>query len=307
MVYNNAKVYFDGNHYIAIPHTSQPWKKRKSFNKLNNQVLNDTKEQTEKNVPIATLDLDQLFESLYKENLNKKHRERKKEITNEMKLYFQKEERLKDFVEKNLQRKLRNLIERRKRFVRKVYLQEWSYFCTFTYDNKKHNEDSFKTKLSNALKHLSNRKGWKYTGVWEQSPKNNRLHFHALIYIPNNDLEFIEVRDFSTKSHKMQTTYQSKYFLERFGRNDFEPIGQNLLGKSIAYIMKYLGKTEARIVYSKGLPTYFISDIMEDDIVCTIGIEDRKLLLFDNFNCWDEGVLIGKVNKETISQLRKSN
>ena len=46
---------------------------------------------------------------------------------------------------------------------------------------------------------------------------------------------------------------------------------------------------------------------MEDDIVCTIGIEDRKLLLFDNFNCWDEGVLIGKVNKETISQLRKSN
>ena len=75
----------------------------------------------------------------------------------------------------------------------------------------------------------------------------------------------------------------------------------------MAYIMKYLGKTEERIVYSKGLPTYFISDIMEDDIVCTIGIEDRKLLLFDNFNCWDEGVLIGKVNKETISQLRKSN
>ena len=195
MVYNNAKVYFDGNHYIAIPHTSQQWKKRKNFNKPNNQVLNDTKE-TEKNIPTATVALDQLFESLYKENLNKKHRERKKEITNEMKLYFQNEEQLKDFVEKNLERKLRNLIERRKRFVRKVYLQEWSYFCTFTYDNKKHNEDSFKTKLSNALKHLSNRKGWKYTGVWERSPKNNRLHFHALIYIPNNDLEFIEVRYF---------------------------------------------------------------------------------------------------------------
>ena len=199
------------------------------------------------------------------------------------------------------------MIERRKRFVRKVYLQEWSYFCTFTYDNKKHDEDSFKTKLSNTLKHLSSRKGWKYAGVWERSPKNNRLHFHALIYIPNNDLEFIEVRDFSTKSHKMQTTYQSKYFLERFGRNDFAPINPFTLSQSMAYIMKYLGKTEEKIVYSKGLPTYFISDIMEDDIVCTIGIEDRKLLLFDNFNCWDEGVLIGKVNKETISQLRKSN
>ena len=43
VVYNNAKVYFDGNHYIAIPHTSQQWKKRKNFNKPNNQVLNDTK------------------------------------------------------------------------------------------------------------------------------------------------------------------------------------------------------------------------------------------------------------------------
>ena len=71
--------------------------------------------------------------------------------------------------------------------------------------------------------------------------------------------------------------------------------------------MKYLGKTEERIVYSKDLPTYFISDIMNEDIVCTIGIEDRKLLLFDEFNCWNEGVLIGKVSKETISQLRKAN
>ena len=183
MVYNNAKVYFNGNHYIAIPHTSQQWKKRKNFNKPNNQVLNDTKE-TEKNIPTATVALDQLFESLYKENLNKKYRERKKEITNKMKLYFQNEERLKDFVEKNLQRKLRNLIERRKRFVRKVYLQEWSYFCTFTYDNKKHNEDSFKTKLSNALKHLSNRKGWKYAGVWERSPKKKPITFSRTYIYP---------------------------------------------------------------------------------------------------------------------------
>ena len=77
VVYNNAKVYFDGNHYIAIPYVSQPWKKRKSFNKPNNQVLNDTKE-TEKNIPTATVALDQLFESLYKENLNKKAQRKKK-------------------------------------------------------------------------------------------------------------------------------------------------------------------------------------------------------------------------------------
>lgn len=58
--------------------------------------------------------------------------------------------------------------------------------------------------------------------------------------------------------------------------------------------MKYLEKTGEKIVYSKGLPQYFISDIMEDDIVTTIGLEDKKLLLFDDFTCWDEGDISGQ-------------
>ena len=66
-------------------------------------------------------------------------------------------------------------------------------------------------------------------------------------------------------------------------------------------------KTGEKMVYSKGLPQYFISDIMDEDIVCPVGLEDKKLLLFDDFNCWDEGVLIGKGSKEVIEQLRKSN
>ncbi len=66
-------------------------------------------------------------------------------------------------------------------------------------------------------------------------------------------------------------------------------------------------KKTALLVYSKGLPQYFISDIMTDDIICPIGIEDSKLLLFDDFNCWDEGVLIGKVGSGVINQLKTSN
>jgi len=295
MPFGETKVYFDGSHYIAIPKELQPHKKRKT---------NTIKKE---NLETSTTNLNKLFEKTYRENLDKKPRERNIEIIESLKPYIKNEERLREFVKVNLDRKLRNLIERRKRFVKKVYLQEWSYFCTFTYDDKKHNEESFKTKLSNCLKHLSNRKGWKYAGVWERSPINKRLHFHALVYIPNNNLELIEKRDFSTKTHQMQITYQNQYFLDRFGRNDFEPIAPNSLAQSIAYIMKYLAKTEEKIVYSKGLPTYFISDIMDSDIVCTIGIEDRKLLLFDDFNCWDEGVLVGKVSKETISQLRTTN
>ena len=79
------------------------------------------------------------------------------------------------------------------------------------------------------------------------------------------------------------------------------------MGNALAYLMKYMEKTGEKIVYSKGLPQYFISDILDDDIVCTIGQEDKKLLLFDDFMCLDEGVLMGKVSPEVIEQMRKSN
>ena len=41
--------------------------------------------------------------------------------------------------------------------------------------------------------------------------------------------------------------------------------------------------------------------------ICTFGVDDRKLLLFDNFRCWDEGCYMGRVSKEVIAQMRKSN
>lgn len=46
---------------------------------------------------------------------------------------------------------------------------------------------------------------------------------------------------------------------------------------------------------------------MDDDIVCRIGQEDKKLLLLDDFKCWDEGCYMGKVSPEVIEQMRKSN
>lgn len=46
---------------------------------------------------------------------------------------------------------------------------------------------------------------------------------------------------------------------------------------------------------------------MDEDIISTIGMEDKKLLLYDDFKCWDEGCLIGNVSEEAIKQMRKSN
>lgn len=78
-------------------------------------------------------------------------------------------------------------------------------------------------------------------------------------------------------------------------------------GGALVYLMKYMEKTGKKIVYSKNLPQYFMSYILENDIVCRIGQEGKKLLLFYDFHCLDEGELISKVCPEVISQMRTAN
>lgn len=154
------------------------------------------------------------------------------------------------------------------------------------------------------------RRKWKYIGVWERSPEKNRLHFHGLFIIPEGQMvgELIKVTDYSPVKERLQTTYQNTYFNERFGRSDFEKIDSPYaVNDCIVYLLKYIDKSGEKIVYSRGLPQYFVSDIMDDDVLCTIGQEDKKLLLFDNFNCWDEGCLVGQVSKEVIDQMPKAN
>ena len=288
MHYPKSKVYFDGSHYIAIPHTEQPWKRRKR------NICRDKNE--EKVIEILENKKDKVS--------NEKIKEAVEEIDKEVKDI----EKSKEIVKKVLNKEKRNRIVRLTRLYRKVNLQQWTHFCTFTYDSKKLSEEEFKKKLLNCLRHLSNRKGWKYIGVWERSPINNRLHFHGIFVIPKMIGEIIETKDYSTKTHKMQITYQNTFFLERFGRNDFREIENNaLIYQAVQYILKYIRKTGEKVIYSKHLHTYFISDILERDVVCKIGQEDRKLLLFDDFLCIDEGVVMGKVSPEAISEMPKSN
>ena len=288
MHYPKSKVYFDGSHYIAIPHTEQPWKRRKR------NICRDKNEEKVK----------EILESKKDKVKSEKIKEAVEEIDKEVNDI----EKSKDIVKKVLDKEKRNRIVRLTRLFRKVNLQQWTHFCTFTYDSEKLSEEEFKKKLLNCLRHLSSRKGWKYIGVWERSPINQRLHFHGIFVIPKMIGEIIETKDYSTKTHKMQITYQNTFFLDRFGRNDFKEIEHSsLVYQAISYILKYIRKTGERVVYSKHLQTYFISDILESDIVCTIGQEDRKLLLFDDFLCIDEGVVMGKVSPEVINKMPKSN
>lgn len=337
MPYAKCKVYSDGGHYIAIPPTTRPkYPKRYRPEELIEVVANAPKEQLNTDNCIAKqpfvaqndtseelfgdkivalkatrkITRKQLFNELYVESAKMKKREQKAFIVSKMTPYFNGEKEARQFVEDNFARQLRNLICRKTRLYRKARLQTWNYFCTFTYDSAKHTEESFRKKLSDTFKKMCYRRGWKYIGVWERSTEKERLHFHGLFYIPDGQMigELVEVQDYSIKTGKVQKTVQNTYFNERFGRSDFEAIQSVYsLDNSIRYILKYIEKGGTRIVYSRNLPQYFVSDIMDEDVCSTIGQEDRKLLLFDSFTCWDEGCLVGKVSPEVIAQMPKAN
>ena len=318
MPYSKCKIYSDGSHYIAIPHTTRPYRPRK---KPKEEVIAVTEEVAEEvqqpdaeqsapsqedapmplenaveeaaegtqiddtlhEKPAATrlMTKKELFEELYASYQSLPRYKRKAAILKRMRPYFSDADAARLYVETNTWRKTRNLIARRVRMTRKINLQTFNFFVTFTYNSELHTEESFRKKLKNCLSHFCTRKGWKYVGVWERSP------------------EF--------KAHRRVVTHQNSYFNERFGRSDFKPLDMRSLGGAIAYIVKYLEKTGEKIVYSKGLPQYFVSDVMDEDVVCPFGLEDKKLLLFDDFLCWDEGILIGAVSKDVIRQMPKAN
>lgn len=348
MPFAKCKVYSDGGHYIAIPHTTRPYRPRRKPNEevitvteeiQNEQPAEDTSAFSEdESAPVSPAEAGfaevcdetekppqkadepvkierqttrrELFDELYLKYKSLPRYKRKAAILKRMRPYFPDADAAKLYVETNTWRKMRNLISRRVRMVRKVNLQTFNYFVTLTYNGELHTEESFKRKLKNCLSHFCARKGWKYIGVWERSPKKQRLHFHGLFYIPDGTMPgmMLEVNDYNFNTHKRQITHQNSYFNETFGRSDFRAVDSTyMLGNAIAYIIKYLEKTGEKIVYSKGLPQYFLSDIMDEDVVCRIGLEDKKLLLFDDFLCWDEGVLVGAVSKDVISQMPKAN
>lgn len=299
-----AKIYHDGSHFVAIPKGAFP-----SGKGCKRSVARPTKQQppTTESPPETHKER---FETAYKESLSLPKKERKKHIKDALESDFADKTELKTFVDKNLERVKTNAIKRRVRLNRKLQLQRWDYFVTFTYSDELLDEETFRKKLTNTLKHLVARKGWKYVGVWERGSDTDRLHFHGIFQIPEGGMigNLTEVKDYDTHKHRMQTTLQNTHFLKHFGRNDFSCICvPDDLSKAVKYITKYMEKSGERLVYGGNLPTYFQSDILEDDVVCPIGIDDRKALLFDNFTCINEGEIIGEVSKEVIDQMPKCN
>ena len=330
MPYSQVKVYSDGSHYIGILYEPNP---RARYRRPRHEEVVEVKAPTEekllavsdeedtiatknpadvheKSAPLAVRQVTrkELFDELYMQTFDMKKRERKSYIVKQMLPYFKDGSSCRAFVEHNFERKHRNMICRRTRLWRKINHQRFNFFVTFTYANDKMTEEEFAKKLLNTLYHFSNRKGWLYIGAWERGGETNRLHFHGLFYIPEGTMsgEMEMLRDFDTRKKRMQTVQQNTFFAKRFGRNEFRPIHHvSEMPQAVKYLVKYIEKSGGKLIYSRGLYQYFVTDIMDEDIVCPYGLEDRKILLFDSFGCWKDGEYIGKVSPETIEKLPK--
>ena len=288
-----AKIYYDGSSWIAIPHTERSYRQKR---------LRDKPEKSERL---------QQFEKAFAKSKGKR-KSRKAKLLQEFTPMFKDAEEAINFVEQHFDRLSRNRWERYKRMIRRVYNYRWNYFCTFTYDSEKHTEETFRQKLMNTLYHFSSRRGWRYMGAWERGELNERLHFHALTYIPEGQMpgELEEHEDYSTKRRRREKSIQNSFFNERFGRSDFSAVNNAFeVGDSIKYMLKYISKNDEKIVYSRGLKTYFVSDILDEDIICPMGDEEQgfKYILADDFTCIRDGEIMGKVCPEVIEQMPRVN
>ena len=157
-----------------------------------------------------------------------------------------------------------------------------------------------------CLRHLCERKSWRYLGVWERGGKNERLHYHALLYVPENTMPgtMFETNDFNFKRHMRKTVTQNTYFVANFGRCEFDEIHNTWeQADCLRYLMKYLEKSGERITSSKGVKEFFVSDILEEDILMQYGFDEYKVILSDDFQCIMDGELLGRVSPELIRYL----
>ena len=159
-------------------------------------------------------------------------------------------------------------------------------------------------KDSKCLANFATRRSWRYMGVFERAPETGRLHFHALLFVPEYEMvgDIRERRDYSTQLHDMQTTYANTFFERTFGRNDFKELTDVDLtyGRTIEYLLKYIGKSNERIVYSRGIKGEVMLELPGDSIACEMQNYVQKYVLFDDIVDWSTDVMRFKYEQQTF-------
>lgn len=315
---SKCKIFFDGSHYIAIPYVHDPDEVKASTSFCHKSVSEKRDNQKTKEALEIKNDIKQgaldIFEQYYQKAMNLPKSQRFNfyyELLNEI---IPDKNQCKKFLQLHFNRKFKNFVYRKLRMVRKINLIRFDYFCTLTYDGSMLSEEEFRKKLSYFLNHKSSRDNWKYIGVWERSPEKNRLHFHCLLKASPQSIpgKFTKKRIWSSKVKRMRSVLENDYLKERFGVNDFSPIdyedGEEY-ADCVSYLLKYIEKSGERIVYSRGLYQFYITNIDADaDVVSVRRTPGIRLVLYDDFKAYEcDGALVGVCSKETLQKLKKTN
>ena len=263
-----CKVTYDGTHYVA----SAP-----GFN-----AYEGSRRRKEKTAP------QQAFTALWRDARPKMNaRERKEHIIGVLGDTFGATCDWVRFYKDEEAREDKNFFARKKRMEQKTFLNQWNYFCTFTYDGEKNTPETFEKRLRASLSHLCSRRGWRYIMVREFSPEKERMHFHGLFFVPEGEMvgTIREERSFSTRHHRMQTAHINSFFEERFGRNDFQKVNLDKKDTAsvVAYLLKYLRKSGDRVIYSRHVPAEIVADIKYEHCVCRYFDWVDRFVLFDDW------------------------
>lgn len=218
-----------------------------------------------------------LFDVLYDSYAKLKWKKKRRLLISAFLPYHQAYKDTVEFVEQNMERRKHNKGSRYLRAFRKCTMNRFNYFVTFTYDGKKMSVDEFKTKLKDYLSNKVKRDGWKYLGVWEGWDGSVRLHFHALIYIPDGTMpgELLTERSYNTSKHKMKTTTYNTEFNEKFGRSDVEEIIMYIADRAYNYVLKYLDKG-GKLMVSKNCPGYVTGYMQKSQMICQMTSNEHK-------------------------------
>ena len=244
------------------------------------QNLQDKPNKTHK------MPLRKLFDELYDTWLSVKWKTRRNMLIGALKPYFENDyKKTVAFVYSNLDRRRHNTGSRYRRARNKCNLNRFNYFVTFTYSDAKMDRETFYKKLRAYLKNKVNRSGWKYYGVWEGWDGKKRLHFHALMYIPDGTMpgELVEDKSYNTSKHKMKVTTGNTEFNEKFGRSDVQEIIEPLKAQAYQYVLKYLNKGGKAMV-SKNCPEHISGWVKRVELLCEMEKRENRYIADPDVN-----------------------
>lgn len=284
------KIYHDSSHFVGTKYIKKSYCEDKlSIKSYESEYLKNHKKIRIKDRRKKEMDksdpFDELINTAYVEALQygKKHRL-------EVMQNYLKEHNLTisdETIKKYIDNKNKNLKVRVDRFRKKALINKWNYFVTITYDDKKHDEETFLKTLKKCLANLHDnlRGGYRYMGVFERGAEG-RLHFHALFYIPKGQMKgkIEEKLIYSYKTKSMKIVHENTWFLERFGTNDFIKIDTQKLMRdnTINYLLKYIAKSDEPIFYSRDISTFLYVNASENDVITAFGDFVIKYVFFDD-------------------------